>query len=93
MSDEFDFEERMRLIQNSLNHFTEKADRMRETGEAGGGLVKVTVNGRLLFMDVEIDPVLLSEGKAETLKTLIVSAANSAIQKVRDSLMENPFMV
>lgn len=91
MSDDFNFGDQMKLIQDSLNQFNEKAEKVLETGEAGGGLVKVTVNGKMQFTDIEIDPVLLSADQKETLKTLIVSAANNAMQKVREAMVGGTF--
>ena len=56
-------------------------------GEAGAGLVKVTMNGRHYLKHVEIDPSLLSEDK-EMLEDLIAAAVNDAVRKVEANSQE-----
>ena len=51
------------------------------TGEAGGGMVKVTMTGRHEARRVEIDPSLLSDDK-EMLEDLVAAAINDAAHKV-----------
>ena len=51
------------------------------TGEAGAGLVKVTMNGRHDVRKVDIDPSLLSEDK-EILEDLLAAAVNDAVRRV-----------
>lgn len=58
------------------------------TGEAGGGLVKVTLNGQYQAKRVEIDPSLLSEDK-EMLEDLIVAAINAASQRIAEKAQES----
>ena len=50
-------------------------------GEAGAGLVKVTMNGRHDVRGVNIDSSLLTEDK-EILEDLIAAAVNDAVRKV-----------
>ena len=50
-------------------------------GEAGAGLVKVTMNGRHDVRRVNIDSSLLSEDK-EILEDLLAAAVNDAVRKV-----------
>jgi DNA-binding YbaB/EbfC family protein len=51
------------------------------TGEAGGGLVKVTLNGRHEARRVEIDPSLVAEDRS-VLEDLIAAAMNDAVRRV-----------
>ena len=51
------------------------------TGEAGGGMVKVTLNGKHEALRVQIDPALLSEER-EMLEDLVAAAINDATHKV-----------
>ncbi|MDA7995125.1 MAG: YbaB/EbfC family nucleoid-associated protein [Gammaproteobacteria bacterium] len=55
-------------------------------GEAGGGLVKVTMTCRHDARKIEIDPSLLSDGgdsdNREVLEDLIAAAINDAVRKV-----------
>jgi len=50
-------------------------------GEAGAGLVKITMTGRHDVKRVEIDDSLLKEDK-EMLEDLIAAAVNDAVRKV-----------
>lgn len=51
------------------------------TAEAGGGLVKVTMNGRHEVRRIEIDPSLMGDDK-EMLEDLVAAAVNAAVGKV-----------
>jgi DNA-binding YbaB/EbfC family protein len=51
------------------------------TGEAGGGAVKLLVNGRHEAKRVTIDRALLGEDK-EMLEDLIVAAINDSVRKI-----------
>ncbi len=53
-------------------------------GEAGAGLVKVTMTGRHDVRRVEIDDSLLSEDK-EVLEDLLATAVNDAVRKVEEN--------
>ena len=54
------------------------------TGEAGAGLVKVTINGKHEVKKVDIDPSLLEEDK-EIIEDLIAAAMNAAVKKVAEN--------
>jgi len=48
------------------------------TADAGGGVVKATVNGKLGLVDIKIDPSVLTGGDAEMLEDLVKAAISSA---------------
>jgi nucleoid-associated protein EbfC len=56
-------------------------------GEAGGGMVKVTMNGRHEVKRVQIEPTVISEDR-EMLEDLIAAAANDAVHKVEVRVQE-----
>lgn len=58
------------------------------TGEAGGGLVKVTVNGLGAALDVYIDPLLEEKSEWEMVRDLLPAAINDAIGKSKQLHME-----
>jgi DNA-binding YbaB/EbfC family protein len=60
----------------------EKLAAMEVTGQSGGGLVQVTVNGKHEMRRVRIDPSLLEPKETEVLEDLIVAAANDARQRL-----------
>ncbi len=57
-------------------------------GEAGGGMVKVTMNGQHQVKRVEIDRSLMGDDK-EMLEDLITAAFNAAAQRVAEKVKEN----
>ena len=58
------------------------------TGEAGGGMVKVTINGMMTVRGVEISEDALATCDREMLEDLIAAAINSAIQNAKEGLKE-----
>jgi nucleoid-associated protein EbfC len=56
-------------------------------GEAGGGMVKVTMNGRHEVKRVQIEPSVGAEDR-EMLEDLIAAAANDAVHKVEVRVQE-----
>jgi len=54
---------------------------MEVTGEAGGGMVKVTLNGKHEARRVQIEPSVLAEGQ-EMLEDLVTAAINDASHKL-----------
>ncbi|MEW8044045.1 MAG: YbaB/EbfC family nucleoid-associated protein [gamma proteobacterium symbiont of Phacoides pectinatus] len=57
-------------------------------GESGGGLVRVTMNGKYEVRRVEIDEGLMSDDK-EMLEDLVAAALNSASQRVAAKTQES----
>lgn len=53
------------------------------TGEAGAGLVKVTMNGKHEVKKVEMDPSLLQEEQG-FVEDLVAAAVNAAVRKVEE---------
>jgi len=56
-------------------------------GVAGGGMVKVTMNGRHEVKRVQLEPAVVSEDR-EMLEDLIVAATNDAVHKVEARVQE-----
>jgi len=57
-------------------------------GSAGGGMVRVKINGLQNVVDCKIDPEVFKEGDAEMLEDLIVAATNQAMKKVKDAVAD-----
>jgi DNA-binding YbaB/EbfC family protein len=55
-------------------------------GQAGGGLVAVTMSGKGEMRGIAIDPSLLSPNEREILEDLIVAACNDARSKAEQKL-------
>ncbi|WP_447555896.1 YbaB/EbfC family nucleoid-associated protein [Vreelandella sp. EE22] len=68
-------------MQEKMQQVQEEAAKAEVFGEAGAGMVKVTMNGRHDVSDVTIDPSVLEEDK-ELLEDLLAAAVNDAVRKV-----------
>lgn len=74
-------------MQERMKQMQEEVARAEVTGEAGAGMVKVTMNGRHDVRKVEIDPSLMSEDK-DMLEDLLAAAVNDAVRRVESQQQE-----
>lgn len=75
-------------MQARMKDMQEEMGRAEFDGQSGGGLVKVTVNGKGETRRVVIDPSLAKPDEVEVLEDLIVAAANDARGKA-DTAMQS----
>ncbi|HUR40114.1 MAG TPA: YbaB/EbfC family nucleoid-associated protein [Verrucomicrobiae bacterium] len=68
-------------MQENMRKLQDELARAEVKGEAGAGMVKVTLTGKHQATRVEIDPAALKEDK-EFLEDLVAAAINDAAQKV-----------
>jgi len=73
-------------MQSKMTEMQEKLAAVEVTGASGGGMVKVTLNGKNEMRSVKIDPSLIDPTDPGMLEDLIVAAFNDAKGKV-DSYM------
>ena len=59
---------------------------MRIEAAAGGGMVKVTVNGNKQLLQIAIDPEVVSKDDVPMLQDLILAAVGDAHRKVDEAL-------
>ncbi len=57
-------------------------------GTAGGGMVKVIINGKNEVLSVAIDPEVVVKDDVEMLQDLVAAAVNQAFQKVQEMQAE-----
>lgn len=69
-------------MQKKMQDAQDEIAQLEVTGEAGGGMVKVTLNGKHEGRRVEIDPELLGEDR-DMLEDLIAAAITDAARKVQ----------
>jgi DNA-binding YbaB/EbfC family protein len=69
-------------MQSKMAEMQEKLAEMELEGVAGGGMVKITVNGKGEMRKAKIDPSLADPNEMEILEDLIVAAYNDAKTKV-----------
>ena len=70
-------------MQEKMQKMREEIAQLEVTGEAGAGLVKITINGAHNCRRVEIDPSLMEDDK-EMLEDLIAAAYNDAGRRADD---------
>ncbi|MEW8508039.1 MAG: YbaB/EbfC family nucleoid-associated protein [Candidatus Thiodiazotropha sp.] len=75
-------------MQAEMQEAQERLAQEEVTGEAGGGLVKVIMNGKHEVRRVEIDDSLMSDDK-EMLEDLVAAALNDAAQRVSQKMQES----
>ena len=69
-------------MQSKMEEMQSKLEAMEITGEAGAGMVKVTLNGKSDMRRVKIDPKLIDPADAEMLEDLILAAHRDAKSKI-----------
>lgn len=69
-------------LQSRMAEMQQKLAEMEVEGQAGAGLVAITLNGKGELRKVKIDKSLLVPDDVEILEDLIVAAANDAKGKV-----------
>ena len=74
------------MMQKKMEEAQEKLAQQEITGASGGGLVKVTLNGKFEAKKVELDKSLLVPDEVDILEDLILAAYNDAHSKV-DAVM------
>lgn len=72
---------KMKEVQARIKEAQDSLDKITAQGESGGGMVKVTVNGKRKLLAVDIDPSLLKAEDKIIVQDLVVSAVNKASEE------------
>jgi len=75
-------------MQAKMEEMQAGLEKLEVEGQAGGGLVKITLNGKGVLKAVDIDPSLLVAEEKEVLEDLITAAHNEAKAKVEQKSKE-----
>ncbi len=73
-------------MQADMQRVQEELAQLEVTGRAGGGMVEVTLTGRMECRKVRIDPGVVSD--AEMAEDLVAAAFNDAVNKVNAASQE-----
>ena len=73
-------------MQEEMKRAQEELARLEVTGQAGGGMVEVRMNGKHAVLGVRIDPGLAED--LEMLEDLVAAATNDAVNKVQEQTQE-----
>lgn len=74
-------------MQDELARTQERLAQEEVVGESGGGMVRVTMNGKHEVKRVEIDPTLMGDDK-EMLEDLVTAAMNDALRRAEQTASE-----
>ena len=69
-------------MQSKMEEMQESLQRLEVSGEAGAGLVRVTLNGKGDMRGLHIDPKVVDPADTEMLQDLIMAAHRAAKEKV-----------
>lgn len=75
-------------LQSKMQELQEKIGAMEVDGQAGGGMVKVTLTGKGYAKAVSIDPALINESEREVLEDLLTAAINDAKSRLENQSSE-----
>ena len=75
-------------LQANMQKAQEQLASIEVTGEAGGGMVKVFMNGRHEVRRVEIDPTVAASDR-EMLEDLVAAACNDAARRVGEAVQQH----
>lgn len=75
-------------MQGDIKKIQKEIAKEKVTGSSGGGMVEVTINGKLEVIDIKIEKKLLEEKDVEMLEDLILAAVNKAILKAQQLAKE-----
>lgn len=73
---------KMKEVQSKLKEAQEGLVNITATGESGGGMVKVTANGKKRIVSIEVEDTLVNAEDKEMLLDLTIAAVNKALEEV-----------
>lgn len=69
-------------MQSKMQEMQDALQTLEMTGEAGAGLVRVTLNGKNELRSIKIDPKMVDPAETEMLEDLILAAHRDARAKI-----------
>ena len=82
-------QEMMKQAQQMQERLQKQMTELRVEGDAGGGMVKVTINGAKQVLSITIDAEVVSKDDVGMLQDLIVAAINDAQRKADEVMQQN----
>lgn len=71
-------------MKGKMEELKESLASERIEASAGGGMVKVEMNGRFELQSVKIEPEVVDSNDIEMLETLVTAAVNDGIRQVQE---------
>ena len=75
-------------VKEQMASAQENAEKILVNGEAGGGMVKIVMNGNHEVVKVTLEPSIVNSDEVGLLEDLIRAASNQAAVKIKDALKE-----
>jgi DNA-binding YbaB/EbfC family protein len=72
---------KMKEVQQRIKDAQENLVHIKASGEAGGGMVRATVNGKKQLIALDIDPAILKPDDSVLIQDLVVAAVNKASEE------------
>ncbi|VAV87014.1 hypothetical protein MNBD_ALPHA06-1472 [hydrothermal vent metagenome] len=92
MTDTSDLMQQAKTMQENMEHAADELSQLQIIGEAAGGMVRVTMNGKGEIVTIKIDPSLLVPAEVgileDLLKTAIAGVKEKADKAVRLRIAE-----
>lgn len=79
-----DMMKQMQKMQAKMEEMQAQLEKATVEGSSGGGMVKVTTNGKHEILSLSIDPEVVVKDDVEMLQDLIVASVNQARQKAQE---------
>ena len=74
------------VMQNKIAKLQQEMAEKDVEASAGGGMVKVVMNGRQEMKSITIDKSVMESGDTEMLQDLIISAVNEALRQAEEAM-------
>ena len=83
-----DMMKQVQAMQSRMAEIQAKLEQTNVTGQSGGGMVKVTLNGKGIMTAVAIDPSLMKPEEREIVEDLLIAAHADAKGKAEAMMAE-----
>ena len=78
----------MKQLQQAQERIQQEIAALRVEASAGGGMVKVTMDGQKNLVGLTIDPEVVNRDDVEMLQDLVRAAVNDAARRVDEAVQE-----
>ncbi len=76
--------EKLQQLQEQMQRVQDELAMKSVTVESGGGVVRVTANGKSQILKIEIEKEVIDPNEKEMLEDLVVAAVNRALERAKE---------